>query len=66
MSLTVSLADSPPAMRGLASAVSHTCTSGAHVHPQWRAYDNSLTTVSCTTKPLQVSLYPVAMGLLRN
>jgi len=28
----VSLTDPSPAMRGVASAVSHTCTSGLHVH----------------------------------
>ena len=52
MSLTVSLADSSPVMRGLASAVSHTCTSGVHVHPQWRAYDDSFTTMACASGPL--------------
>jgi len=51
VSFAISLADSSPAMRGLASAVSHTCTSGVHVYPQWRAYDDSLTTVSCATDP---------------
>ena len=66
MSLAVSLADSSPAMRGLASAVSHTCISGVHVNPQWRAYHGSLTTVSCVTEPHTGQPYPLAMGLLRN
>jgi len=50
-------------MRQLASAVSHTCISGVYVHPQWNAYDDSLTTVSCATESRTGRLYPVAMGL---
>jgi len=37
-------------MRGFASEASHTCTSSIHVHPQWIAYDGSLTAVSCATE----------------